>query len=113
MDGDLGPADVPNALRYMEQAYHDGESLGALTLAQRFESGRQVIPNMPVAVRWYQKASEMGNFFATHRLQVAYTLGELGLPRDPELATRYQSAFNAQTDTTAEDANGDSNPSQP
>lgn len=113
MDGDLGTVDAPKALGYMEQAYHDGESLGALTLAQWFESGRQVIRNIPAAVRWYQKASEMGNFFATHRLQMAYTLGELGLPRDPELVKRYQSAFNAQTDITVEDESRDSNPSQP
>lgn len=111
-EGRFGPVDVAAAVQLMERAYEQGEPLGALDLGRWFESGEGVPQNPAAAVRWYEHASEMGNFFATHRLQMAYALGQLGLPRDPKRAAQYESTFDAQTTIPSGSADQNSRPDQ-
>jgi TPR repeat protein len=80
-------------------AYEQGESLGALNLGHWFESGEGVTKNLPTSVLWYERASDLGNFFATHRLHMAYMAGDLGLPRDESSAKRYEDLLFQQTET--------------
>jgi TPR repeat protein len=96
--GQFGVLDAPKAVSFMEMACHLGESLGALTLAQWLESGESVKQDLAAAIAWYEQASAMGSFFATHRLQLAYMRGELGLTRDLEKARLYETRFLEQTD---------------
>jgi hypothetical protein len=97
MDGLRGFVDAPKAVHFMELACEHGESLGALYLGQWFESGEGVMKDLPTAVRWYERASDMGSFFATHRMQMAYVAGDLGLPRDTNLAKHYEARLFEQT----------------
>jgi len=100
MEGHFGAVDASKAIHFMELACEQGEPLGALFLAQWFESGEGVTKNWPTSVRWYERASALGNFFATHRLHLAYMTGNLGLPRDAISAKRYEDILFQQTTET-------------
>lgn len=90
MTGDFGVIDPAKAVEYMRRAYELGESLGAFHLGEWFESGRGVSQNLTASVAWYTKASELGDGFASLRLCEAYMRGELGLPRNEQLARHYE-----------------------
>ena len=90
MDGDFGDQDAAMAVNLMERSYEQGEAMAAFCLAEWFESGQRVPRNLGAAVTWYERASQGGDVFATQRLQVAYSLGELGLPRDASIANKYE-----------------------
>jgi TPR repeat protein len=101
MDGHFGTVDAPRAIALMELAYQQGEAFGALQLGQWLEAKDGVTADLAAAASWYERASEMGNFFATQRLQMAYMLGELGLPRDANMAKRYEARLIDQTEVTS------------
>jgi TPR repeat protein len=108
VDGQFGEMDARKAVDFMKLAVEQGEPLAALQLGRWFESEGNVSRDLPASVRWYELASEMGDFFATQRLQLAYTLGELGLPRDGSMAKRYEARLFEQTKMGTR---GDSSPS--
>jgi Sel1 repeat len=97
IDGDFGTRDAALAVHLMERSYEEGEALAALALGEWFESGERVPRNVGAAVSWYERASQGGDFFATYRLHVAYSQGELGLPRDGIMAKKYQTLIGEQT----------------
>lgn len=94
--GRFGQRDTHLALHYANLGYQLKDAMAPLLIATWFENGDGVIRNESEAVLWYTRAAELGNFFASNRLNNAYTSGELGLPRDPKLAQRFESMFNAQ-----------------
>jgi TPR repeat protein len=81
----------------MERAHELGEALGAYDLAQWYEHGNKLLPNFPAAVRYLQRAAELGEPLASLRLQLAFSGGELGLSQDQVMAQKYQDLFIAQT----------------
>jgi TPR repeat protein len=88
--GDLGTVDIESAVRYLERSYELGESLGAFEMAEWLEKGDRLPRDPAGAVQWYRRASDMGDPFASHRLHIAYRLGDLGLPRDPDAASHFE-----------------------
>lgn len=90
MDGNFGTQGAAKAVHFMERAFEQGEAMAALYLGQWFEAGQKVPRSPSAALAWYERASLGGDFFATHRLQKAYLLGELGLPRDASMARKYE-----------------------
>src|SRR6185503_844027 len=103
MEGTLGSIDVQKAVRFMERAYELGEASGALALGSWFETGERLAPDSHAAAGWYERASALGDFTASHRLQQAYTLGELGLARDATKAKQYEQLVFAQTEPVKAD----------
>jgi TPR repeat protein len=94
--GRLGNANRLRALDYAALAYQLNDPMAPLLLGGWYEEGDSVIRNENEAVLWYTRAAELGNFFACDRLSRAYALGELGLPKDMELAKKYESMFDSQ-----------------
>lgn len=81
------------ALLWAERAAHTGFAPGVYELARCYEYGVGVDPDVRkagAAVLWYERASELGDPFASVRLQFAYSIGQLGLPKNPELARQYE-----------------------
>lgn len=87
--GAFGARDAPRAIQYALRAYDLGEIMSAAEIARWYEDGDGVVKNETEAVKWYEIASSHGDFFASNRLSLAYALGELGLPKDPDLARKY------------------------
>jgi TPR repeat protein len=106
IQGEYGFIDSQRAVRLMERAYALGEPRGASALAQWFESGERVERDPAAAVSWLERASELGDFTATHRLQLAYMLGDLGLPRDPIKIKEYETRFYEQTEPCTSSVDG-------
>jgi uncharacterized protein len=98
--GEIGIADISKAVEYMKRAYELGDFNGAHDLAEWHESGERLRRDHGRAVLWYERASELGDPFATVRLQFAYSIGELGLPKNPELARKYEELSKIQTSQT-------------
>jgi hypothetical protein len=97
MEGTFGTQDAALAVHLMERSHEQGEPMAAFYLGQWFESARGVLTNPYVAVSWYERASVAGNVLATLRLMRAYSRGELGLPRDTNLAKKYERLVLEQT----------------
>ncbi len=95
--GDAGSVDVFKAIAWMERAYELGDFHGAHDLGEWYESGEKLSRRYSEAIVWYQRASELGDPFSSLRLQMAYSLGELGLSRDQALADRYARMVAQQT----------------
>ena len=55
-------------------------------LGNAFASGEGVPRDLQRAREWYERASERGLPAASQTLGLAYQMGDLGLPRDPEKA---------------------------
>ena len=98
MEGTLGPVSAQKAVHFMERAHELGEASGALALGSWFESGERLAPDSNAARLWYERASQLGDFTASHRLQQAYTLGELGVARDLSKAKHYELLVFSQTE---------------
>lgn len=94
--GRLGKQNNSEAVRYATLAYELKDPASPLLMAGWYEDGDGVIRNEKEAVLWYSRAAELGNFIASNRLSRAYELGELGLPRDSELAKKYRLMFDNQ-----------------
>jgi TPR repeat protein len=94
--GKFGRPDMIKALEYATHAYQLQEPMAPLLIASWYEQGDGVIENEKEALLWYKRAAELGNFFASDRLNRAYRYGELGLPKDIDLANKFEAMFNSQ-----------------
>ena len=97
MDGALGVKDTERAIHLVERAYLEGEGMAAHQMGEWYESGEGLTKDLAIAAMWYERASEMGEMFSTLRLQMAYVLGNLGMPRDAAIASRYEARLREQT----------------
>ncbi|MCG7905008.1 MAG: sel1 repeat family protein [Candidatus Thiodiazotropha taylori] len=95
-DGGLGERDVEKAIYYAELGYEYGDSTAPLLLGGWFENGDGIRKSEGNAVTWYERASELGSFLATDRLQSAYEHGELGLVINKSKAKKYSDLFESQ-----------------
>ena len=86
----FGEPDFATAIRYAKRGYELGDPLAPYLVATWFEEGDGVIRNEKEAAVWYERASELGNYFASSRLCRAYRLGQLGLAKDSSLAKEYE-----------------------
>jgi hypothetical protein len=96
-EGKFGSENRKQALSRAVLAFEMGESIAAFEIAGWHERGEIVPRDESDAVVWYERAASMGNMFANLRLSVAYSIGELGLPRDPIAAEKYARIGEAQT----------------
>jgi hypothetical protein len=87
--GDFGETRIDRAVEYFELADKAREPLGAFELAEIYETDRFQLKDFANSLRWYRRASELGSPFASLRLSIAYTIGELGVAPDPELAAMF------------------------
>jgi hypothetical protein len=88
-NGEFAPVDVVQAVRWMERAYELGDTRGAHALADWYESGEKLKRDDRSSLLWYKRASELGDPLASFRLQMVYTVGELGLAPSKALASEY------------------------
>jgi len=95
--GKFGDANVVKAIERAKWADHLNEPMASLLLAKWYEEGIGVGKDLNEAVSWYFRAADLGNFFASFRLSMAYQLGELGLPKDQDKAKKYQDLCSIQT----------------
>lgn len=58
------------ALKLVAVAAEAGEPMAQVSLARRYESGKQIPRDMAEARRWYGKAAEQGNVIAVDRLRL-------------------------------------------
>jgi localization factor PodJL len=58
-----------------------GDPIASFEVAARYAEGRNVLPDMPTAVRWYERSADAGLAPAQYRLGSIYEKG-LGVPRD-------------------------------
>ncbi len=86
----------PPSVIFARKAVELGESMGAVFLAGCYQTGVDVIQNDELAVSWYKRASEMGNFQGSAVMSAAYEIGLLGLPINLALSANYKNLFEEQ-----------------
>lgn len=74
----------------LERLAADGFRPATLRLAQAYEAGDGLQPDVVQALSWYEQAAAQGERRAIERLATAYQNGELGLERDAALAQRWR-----------------------
>jgi localization factor PodJL len=85
---EIGPARLRDAAL-------GGDAAAAFEVAARYAEGRGVLPDMPTAVVWYERAANVGLAPAQYRLGSIYEKG-LGVPKDLTKAQEwYQRAADA------------------
>jgi TPR repeat protein len=78
------------AIPLIRDAAAQGVSEAQYWLAWQYEAGPLLPRDEAIALGWYQRAANADHRLAIGRLAQAYDHGELGLPRDPLLATQYR-----------------------
>ncbi|EJE51322.1 Sel1 repeat protein [Acidovorax sp. CF316] len=81
--------DGGKAVEYATLAYKSGEAYGAYLLGLWYEEGLIIGRSLLLARIWYKKAAVEGSGLACIRLIAAYTRGELGLPKDEKMASKF------------------------
>jgi TPR repeat protein len=89
--------DAGKDVEFARKAYELNEPLAAAELGRWYEVGEGVPKDLSEAATWYARASQLGDVFASGRLCLAYTFGDLGLLPDAEMASRYERICDAQT----------------
>lgn len=87
--GRLGKSDAISAMQFAELGNDLGEPMAPYLIATWYEEGRGVIRNDGEALRWYQRAAELGNALACLHLSMVYSRGLLGQRKDRQLAKKY------------------------
>eukprot|EP00038_Savillea_parva_P027543 m.60144 g.60144 ORF g.60144 m.60144 type:complete len:1587 (-) comp7941_c0_seq1:2023-6783(-) len=79
------------AVKYLKQAAKDNHVLAKCTLGTIFMSGTTpgVRENPTEGMFWFRSAAEQGNAQAQYTVGVALSMGQHGLPKDPEQAKLY------------------------
>jgi TPR repeat protein len=89
-EGRLGNVVGRKAADYAALAANMGDSAAAHMLGEWYEHGTNVQQDDSQAVLWYDKAARLGNPVACLRLNMAYSLGQLGLSPDSTMADEYK-----------------------
>jgi TPR repeat protein len=84
--------DEATGVRLTENSAHAGYTQAQAALANWYEHGVYVKKDESLAVEWWIRAAANGDRLAQSRLERAYTLGEIGLPVDPQEAQRWREA---------------------
>jgi TPR repeat protein len=101
--GQFGALESGRAFYYAIRSYELGEMLAPLEIGRWYEDGDGVSKSVKEATFWFERAAEMGNFFASHRLHQAYSFGELGLTKNAEMARKYEEMLNFQLSSVKKD----------
>ncbi|MBB6562111.1 TPR repeat protein [Acidovorax soli] len=83
--------DGAKAMDYAGLAYESGEAYGGYLLGLWYEEGVIIDRSLLLARIWYKKAAVEGSGLACLRLVAAYTQGDLGLPKDKKMASKFSS----------------------
>lgn len=73
---DQWPEITARAVKLIEQAAQDGESMAQATLGYKYRTGKGVEQNFEKAVFWYGKAAAQGHAIAAFNLGLRYERGE-------------------------------------
>jgi hypothetical protein len=79
-----------SAIPLIRDAAGAGVAEAQYWLAWQYEAGPLLDHDQALALSWYQRAANVKHRLAIGRLAQAYERGELGLARDPLLATQYR-----------------------
>lgn len=89
-DGEPYGVDKSKAIEYAHIAEKSGEAFGAYLLGLWYEQGLIIDKNLLLARIWYKKAARQGSGLACVRMVAAYSRGELGLPKNTEMALEFE-----------------------
>jgi TPR repeat protein len=93
--GEGTPADPPKAGQLIKQSALLGHLPAMRAYAYALEHGQLGFSqNNSAAVEWFIKAANSGDKVSMRRLRNAYTLGQLGMPVDPEQASKWDAEIN-------------------
>lgn len=82
--------DPAKGLDYITRAVELGDAYAPFELATWYEHGSGVQVDLLLARHWYGVAADAGSLLACLRLSTAYSVGELGLKQDVEMARKYE-----------------------
>lgn len=85
-NGEGGPRDLEAAIGWLERAANNGSAEAMFHLGNAFAGGEGVPRDLQRAREWYERSAEREWPAALQTLGLAYQVGDLGLPRDPEKA---------------------------
>ena len=78
-----------SAIALMERGVEEGNADAAYRLGRVYQEGSgKVKPDLNLAIKWFEKAGEMGSYSAYHNLGVAFGNGQ-GVKRDHKKAAAY------------------------
>lgn len=87
--GTVWPCSPDKATRYASRAFELGDPFAGYLLGSWHEEGNKVVQSNSAAMRWYLAAAAKGSLLAANRLTLVYSLGQLGVAPDAQLAHRY------------------------
>jgi TPR repeat protein len=99
-NGEGVETDVDRGNELIIQAAESGLPEAMFSLAKQLENDEPI--DLAEAVRWYQLAADAGQSNSRERLRRAYSLGELGLTIDADLAARYGSEPDSEGESESE-----------
>ena len=93
--GEGTQADPPKAGQLIKQSALLGHLPAMRAYAYALEHGQLGFSqNNSAAAEWFLKAANSGDGVSMRRLKKAYTLGQLGMPVDPEQASKWDAEIN-------------------
>lgn len=89
IEGRLGAPDSRRSIKWLTVSAAAGESNAMYRLYQAYFFGTGVPKDVPLALRWLEKAAEGGKVQAMKEIAVAYRVGLEGFPRNAEKANHW------------------------
>lgn len=88
MEIDNPPANIPKALRHLEESAAGGFATAQATLGMIYFTGIGTAKNSSLAIKWCSKAAKSKSPLGMFYLGMAYSVGD-GLPMNDEIAMRW------------------------